>query len=474
MTAIMWFRHDLRLADNPALHAAAASGPVLPVFVLDDAAPGRWKPGGAGRWWLHFSLEALGAGLATLGAPLILRQGRWEQVLPALAREIGARAIHAGRLHEPWARAADAAIARALEPDGIGVHLHRSATLFDPAIVATKAGGIYGVFTPFANAVRALGAPEPPLPAPRRIAGAPSVGSDRLADWTLLPTRPDWASGLRRTWVPGEAGARKRVAQFGRQALGEYATGRNLPAEIGTSMLSPHLHWGEISPGQAWYAAAHAAAGGGKGLETWHRELIWREFAAYILWHHPTLPDAPLRDAFLKLPWRRDPAGLLAWQRGETGVPIVDAGMRQLWQLGWLHNRVRMIVASFLIKHLLIDWREGEAWFWDTLVDADLANNATNWQWVAGCGVDAQPFFRVFNPVTQAQKFDPDGVYIRHFIPELARLPNAYLHAPWNAPEDVLADAGIRLGSTYPSPIIDLAAGRERALATYRQTVRTA
>ncbi len=470
MTAIMWFRQDLRLADNPALRAAVAEGAVLPVYVLDETAGGAWALGGASRWWLHESLTALAASLQKLGAPLVLRRGEWATEIPRLAREAKAESVHAGRLHEPWARAADDAVAGALAGRDVAFRLHRSATLFEPEAVKTKTGTIYGVYTPFANAARALGIPEPGGP-PRRIPAAKPARSDALESWALRPTKPDWAGGLRKTWEPGEAGARTRLAGFGRQALGAYATGRNLPSETGTSMLSPHLHWGEISVVQAWHAAAHAAAASGKDVAVWHGELLWREFAAYLLWHQPRLPDAPLREAFEKLPWRRDAAGLRAWQQGRTGVPIVDAGMRQLWQIGWMHNRVRMITASWLIKHMLIDWRLGEAWFWDTLVDADLASNATNWQWVAGSGIDAQPFFRVFNPVTQSAKFDAEA-YIRRFVPELAKLPDAHLHAPWEAPPDALRRAAVVLGKTYPRPIVDLVAGRNRALATYRSAVR--
>jgi deoxyribodipyrimidine photo-lyase len=469
VTALVWFRQDLRLADNPALIAAAKSGAVLPVFVLDDATPGRWKLGGASRWWLHGSLEALAASLAKLGAPLVLRRGRWEEVIPLLAKEVSADAVHAGRMHEPWARQADEAISRK-----VALHLHRTATLFHPEAVTTKTGGIYGVYTPFANTVHALARTELPAPqnAPRKLEAARAPHSETLAAWNLRPAKPDWAGGLRATWDPGEDGARTRITVFGRKALAGYPRGRDVPGEVGTSMLSPHLHWGEISPVQAWHAAAHGAGGHGAGLEVWQRELIWRDFASYQLWHHAKLPDAPLREQFEKLPWRTSKKDLAAWQRGQTGVPIVDAGMRQLWQLGWMHNRVRMIVASFLIKHLLIDWRDGEAWFWDTLVDADLGNNATNWQWVAGCGIDAQPFFRVFNPLTQGKKFDANGAYVRHFVPELAKLPDTHLQAPWEAPADVLTQAGIVLNKTYPRPIVDLAAGRDRALAAFRAAVR--
>ncbi len=468
---LVWFRNDLRLGDNPALVSAARSGRVLPVFVLDETAAGEWAPGGASRWWLHHSLAALAADLARAGAKLVLRRGDASRIIPALAEEIGAAAVHATIAHEPGWRSCDAQVAERLQKSGRQLALHRGATLTDLDAIQTRTGGIYGMYTPFARAVEEQGEPDQPLPAPASLRPVEArIASDQLQDWGLLPTHPDWAAGLREAWVPGEAAARKRLPIFLDKAAARYATGRNLPGQDGTSMLSPHLHFGEISPRTVWHAVrAHSA---GPDQQTYLRDLIWREFSAYLLWHHPTLPEAPLRPAFARLAFRRDRAALRAWQRGRTGVPIVDAGMRQLWQLGWMHNRVRMIAASFLVKHLLISWREGEAWFWDTLVDADLASNSASWQWVAGTGIDAQPFFRVFNPVTQGEKFDADGAYVRRFVPELAGLPDRYLHAPWLAPPLELAAAGIRLGHTYPRPLIDLADGRTRALEVYRRTVR--
>ncbi len=468
--ALVWFRQDLRLADHAALHAAAASGrPLILVQVLDDEAPGTWALGGASRWWLHHSLVSLQRDLATRGASLLLRRGRAIEVLPALMEEAGATTVFAGRMHEPWARTVEAELDRA-RPGAF--RWHRTSTLFDLEPIRTKTGGIYGVYTPFARGLRARGHPAPLLPAPDRFPPGPNLPSDRLEDWGLLPTKPDWSAGFRTTWVPGEAAAHERLAAFVARAVHGYDIGRNLPGQPGTSMLSAPLHWGELSPGQVWHAAVGAAGDGGKGLETYLSELLWREFAAYLLWHNPHLPEQPLRPRFAALPTRRAKPELDAWQHGRTGVPIVDAGMRQLWQLGWMHNRVRMIAASFLVKHLLHPWQEGEAWFWDTLVDADLASNAASWQWIAGCGIDSQPFFRVFNPVSQGEKFDTDGAYVRRFVPELARLPDRWLHAPWSAPAEVLTAAGVRIGATYPAPIVDLALGRTRALEAYRRTVR--
>lgn len=464
-TAIVWLRQDLRLLDNPALTASLAEGgAVLPVYILPE------DLGGAARWWLHGSLTALAASLAERGGTLLLRRGDPAETLAALARETGAAAVHATTAAEPAFRAADAAVARALQRLGVSYTLHRQ-TLFDPGTVRTRTGGIYGMFTPYANAVRALGEPPPPLPEPARVpAQARLPASDRLEDWALLPARPNWAASFGTLWMPGEAAARARGRAFLKAAVGAYETGRNLPGIEGTSRLSPHLHWGEMSARALWHGLRKIPPGA--GVRTFETELIWRDFAFYLLWHHPQLAERNLRPDFDRLPWRTDAPGLRAWQRGQTGVPIVDAGMRQLWQLGWMHNRVRMIVASFLVKHLLIDWREGTAWFMDTLVDADLAANSMNWQWAAGTGIDSQPFFRIFNPVSQGEKFDADGAYVRRFVPELARLPDRFLHSPWTAPEDVLRAAGVVPGKTYPAPIVDLAAGRERALAAYRATVR--
>jgi deoxyribodipyrimidine photo-lyase len=446
---LVWLRRELRLADNPVLDAAVASGrPLVIVFVLDDTSPGLFRQGAASRWWLHHSLESLARDIADRGNRLVLRRGRFEQVIPALAAEIGAAAVHAGLPTEPWARVALRAVKAALP---VSLHTHLSTLLHRPDALRTQAGTPFGVFTPFARACLAQGDPLPSPPAAARLPPGPAIPSEVLDDWALLPRRPDWAGGLRAAWSPGEATAAARLDRFAAAALADYAERRDLPGEDGTSRLSPHLAFGEISPRAVW----HAAAG-----ETFRAELLWREFSAHLLWHHQDLPTAPLRRQFAAMPWRDDSAGLAAWQRGRTGVPIVDAGMRQLWHTGWMHNRVRMIVASFLVKHLLIDWRHGEAWFRDTLVDADLASNSASWQWVAGCGADAAPFFRVFNPVLQGRKFDPHGAYVRRWVDELGDLPDAAIHAPWEAP-------ALLRPRCYPAPLVDLAAGRARALATF-------
>ncbi|MGI3776823.1 MAG: cryptochrome/photolyase family protein [Janthinobacterium lividum] len=472
-TTLLWFRQDLRLADNPALTAALADGgPVLAAYVLDESAGGRWAPASASRWWLHHTLESLAVDLASRGASLVLRRGPATETIAALARECGATQVHAGLMHEPWARARDAETTEALAAQGATLHLHQVSTLYAPDQVKTKTGSVYGVYTPYAKACRALGEPAPPQPAPDRIPGAKPPASDALASWGLLPSRPDWAGGMRETWTPGEAGAHGRLDTFMKRGVAGYDQDRNIPGRDTTSMLSPHLHWGELSPNQVWHAAR--AAGSGKALDVFLAELLWHEFSAYLLWHRPELPDAPLRPAFAAIPWRTEPAELQAWQRGRTGVPIVDAGMRQLWNMGWMHNRLRLITSSFLVKQLLVDWVAGEEWFWDTLVDADLAANSVSWQWIAGCGVDAQPYFRVFNPVTQAGNFDPDGDFVRRWVPELKDVPTRWLHAPWEAPPAVLAKAGVTLGETYPHPVVDLGEARQRALDTFRRTVAPA
>jgi deoxyribodipyrimidine photo-lyase len=460
---LLWFRDDLRLGDQAALQAAIDTGrPVLPVFILDDAAAGPWALGGASRWWLHHSLTALQASLRACGAALTLRRGDSVAIIAEIAGATGASDVFTGGGADPWVRRVDRAASEALSAK---LHRMRTTTLFHPDSVRTRTGGPFSVYTPFANTCRALGDPKPPVAAPQTIRSGKAPASDRLEDWALLPVKPDWAGGLRETWTPGEAGAMERAEAFLGHDLARYAAARDTPAVEGTSMLSPHLHFGEISAGRLWHMAHRQA--NGKGRESFIRELLWREFCAHLLWHNPGLPDAPLKPEFAAMPWRDDKAALAAWQRGRTGVPMVDAGMRQLWQTGWMHNRVRMIVASFLVKHLMIPWQAGEAWFWDTLVDADLGNNAGNWQWVAGCGADAAPYFRIFNPVLQGRKFDADGDYVRQFVPELQRLDARHIHAPWEAPTEVLARAGVTLGETYPRPIVDLGEGRARALDAY-------
>jgi deoxyribodipyrimidine photo-lyase len=471
-----WFRQDLRLGDNPALTAAIATGrPVIPLFVLDEQAPGRWAPGGASRWWLHHSLAALADPLQRLGAPLVLRRGRATDVLPGLAQETGADTIFWTRCYEPHAAALDAQLVPALAGLGIECRRFGGNLLHEPEAIATADNRPFRVFTAFWRACSRRPEPKAPLPPPERIPTVPGPPqSERLEDWRLLPV-PDWAAGLRSSWTPGEAGARKRLAAFVDGALARYGRQRDRMDLAATSKLSPHLHHGEISPRQCWHAASAAVASGATsaGAEAFSRELGWREFSYHLLHHFPTLPEQPFRPEFQDFPWLKDQAALTRWQQGQTGCPIVDAAMRELWHTGWMHNRARMVTASFLVKDLLAPWQDGEAWFWDTLVDADLANNAASWQWVAGCGADAAPYFRVFNPVLQGQKFDSEGDYVRRWLPELAKLPTADLHAPWQASALTLSDAGVRLGENYPRPMIEHGDARRRALAAYDQIRRS-
>jgi deoxyribodipyrimidine photo-lyase len=460
--SLLWFRQDLRLADNPALIAAAQrGGPVIAAYVLDDAAAGDWAIGGAARWWLHHSLTALAESLEALGIPLVLRRGLATAVVPALAKEIGAGAAFWNQLYEPLAVTRDGEIAEALGKANVEVQSFAASLIAEPQTAKTKTGTPFKVFTPFWKNLHGHGGPGRPEKPPQLHQKAPGVPSDDLADWALLPKHPNWAAAFSEDWTPGEAGGQARLAEFIAHGLGAYATGRNLPGIDGVSRLSPHLHWGELSIRQVWHAVELHA---GSGAETYLKELGWRDFAHHLLWQFPDLPATPFIERFAAFPWRNDAAGLKAWQRGLTGYPVVDAGMRQLWTTGWMHNRVRMVVGSFLVKHLLIDWREGETWFWDCLVDADLANNAFNWQWIAGSGADAAPYFRIFNPVLQGEKFDGKGEYVRRWVPEISALPDAWLHKPWMAPKNVLAKAGIELGKTYPKPIVDHDAARARAL----------
>ncbi len=451
---LVWFRQDLRLSDNPALDFAVKSGrPVICLFVLDDQSPGAWKWGGASRWWLHHSLAALDK---ALDGRLVLRRGDAAKIVRALVKEGGADTLVWNRCYEPFAVARDKSLKSDLSADGVTVQTFNAALLHEPWELKTGGGTPFRVFTPFWKAMRAMDVAKP-LAAPRKL-DLQKAKSEALKDWKLLPAKPDWAKGF--DWTPGEKAAHAALYDF-LDDVKEYGRARDLPDRDGTSRLSPHLHWGEISPRQIWQAVTtHGHSG---GSETFLKELGWREFCTQLLFHNPTLPELPLDKRFEKFQWRKSAKDFEAWTKGKTGIPIVDAGMRQLWQTGWMHNRVRMIVASLLIKHLGIHWREGQAWFWDTLVDADLANNSANWQWVAGCGADAAPFFRIFNPVLQGEKFDPRGDYVRRFVPELKAVPDKFIHKPWTAPQP---PAG------YPAPIVDLAQGRERALAAFQALKR--
>ncbi|MBX3446158.1 MAG: deoxyribodipyrimidine photo-lyase [Parvibaculaceae bacterium] len=464
---VMWFRRDLRLDDNPALDAALRSGaPLLPLFILDPDD----MPGAASRWWLHHSLASLSDALRKRGAPLILRRGRPAEILPRLVNETGATALCWNRCYEPHAVARDKALKSALGESGVEVASFNGSLLVEPWEVKTGNGDPYKVFTPFWRALsqRDIASPRP---APKKFAAA-LCPSDALDDWSLLPVKPDWAGGLRETWQPGEEGAQARLAAFVDHAMSAYRDARDLPDREGTSRLSPHLHWGEISPRRIWHVARNAAeahSGSAAAAEPFLREVGWRDFAFHLVFHWPGIVGENWKSEFDAFPWVKDDAAFHAWTKGETGYPLVDAGMRELWQTGWMHNRVRMVAASFLVKHLLIDWRRGAEWFEDTLVDADLAVNRASWQWVAGSGADAAPYFRIFNPVLQGEKFDPAGDYIRRYVPELAALDARYIHRPWEAPSDVLTKAGVTLGKSWPEPIVDHGAARARALAAYEE-----
>lgn len=477
--SIYWFRLDLRLADNPALRAAIErGGPVVPVFIWSPEEEAPWSPGGASRWWLHQSLAALEASLQGAGSRLILRRGPTLETLRALVKETGAGAVFWNRRYEPAVIARDAKVKEALRGDGLSVGSFNAALLREPWTVRNRSGGPFQVFTPFWKHCLAQPDPPEPLPAPRALL-APAKWPSSLALPELeLEPKINWAQGLRAAWQPGETGAAANLKKFLTSAFSDYPEHRNRPDVVGTSRLSPHLHFGEISPRQVWQGLKAMAARRGLAVAQWRSsqflaEVGWREFAHHLLYHFPHTPDEPLRAEFAKFPWRQDAAWLKAWQKGRTGFPIVDAGMRELWTTGWMHNRVRMIVASFLVKDLLHDWREGARWFWDTLVDADLANNTLGWQWTAGCGADAAPYFRVFNPTAQGERFDPQGDYVRRWCPELAKLPAAWIHRPDQAPPRVLEAAGVRLGRDYPAPLVGHAVAREVALEAWARLKRS-
>jgi deoxyribodipyrimidine photo-lyase len=451
---LLWFRQDLRLRDNDALRAAAArSQPIIPVYVWSPDEEGGWPPGAASRWWLHHSLLALAADLQQRGLRLILRRGATLKVLRTLVRETSATAVYWNRRYEPAAQHCGGQVKRALRADGLEVHSFNSTLLHEPSELINQGGKPYQVYTPFMRKLVAQGTPPPPGAIPRALP-RPARWPDslQLASLRLLP-RIRWYQSFARAWQPGEAGALAALRRFLDSRLTDYARLRDVPSVDGTSHLSPHLHFGEIGARQVWHAVrAHARA------DVFRRELIWREFGHHLLHHFPHTADAPLREEFAHFPWAHGLGGLSSWQRGETGVPLVDAGMRELWQTGVMHNRVRMVAASFLVKNLRLPWQEGARWFWDTLVDADLANNTLNWQWVAGSGADAAPYFRIFNPVLQARRFDPRGEYIRRWIPQLGALPDRQVHAPWQADAP---PAG------YPAPIVDLDESRAAALEAY-------
>jgi deoxyribodipyrimidine photo-lyase len=469
ITTLVWFRHDLRLADNPALAAAVQfAAPIVPVFIFAPAEEGSWAPGGASRWWLHHSLSRLDAQLHRAGSKLSLRVAADSlSELVRLCRECGATRVLWNRRYEPQVIARDRRIKIELNAAGIEALSFNAALLYEPWTVQTGGGGPFQVFTPFWRHCTALPEPEQPAPAPT-IMKPPAAwpASHALGNLSLLPA-VNWTEGLHTAWTPGNGAT--LLKQFLSDTFDEYPSIRDRPDLPGTSRLSPYLHFGEIGPRQVWHATRRFALNRGQHT-TWRQsrfltELGWREFAHHLLYHFPQTPEQPLREKFARFPWQPSAPRLMAWQRGATGYPLIDAGMRQLWRTGWMHNRVRMICASFLVKDLLQPWSEGARWFWDTLVDADLASNTLGWQWVAGCGADAAPYFRIFNPTTQATRFDPKGTYVREWVPELARLPGEWVHQPWAAAPEVLAAAGVRLGSSYPHRLVEHGAARVAALA---------
>ncbi len=469
---IHWFRKDLRLLDNPALTETVRSArPVVPVYILEGKDSDPWAPGGASRWWLHHSLTSLNKSLEALGNRLILRRGQPKEVLQNLVTETGATTVHVTRLTEPHVIKVESEVKTTLNSLGAKLKVFDGSLLFSPESVTTKKGEPYKVFTPFYKACIKKLPLSSPLPAPKQLPCTKQlISGDSLKEWKLLPQRPDWSVGWLDMWTPGEQGALSRLDSFLERSAAAYGTQRDRPDIFGTSRLSPHLHLGEISPRTCWHRSHESVKPESQDdLKPFFRQIVWREFSHHLLYHWPNFPEEPFRPEFRRFPWISNEEALRQWQLGLTGYPIVDAGMRELWATGWMHNRVRMIAASFLVKHLLIPWQDGAAWFWNTLVDADLANNSVSWQWVAGCGVDAAPFFRIFNPVLQGRKFDPEGTYVRRWVPELANLPDRYIHQPWTTPKDILKDSGVSLGSDYPFPVVDHMAARNRSLAAFKQ-----
>ncbi|MGD9592480.1 MAG: deoxyribodipyrimidine photo-lyase [Candidatus Berkiella sp.] len=471
--SIVWFRQDLRIHDNPALFEAAKSkAPLIFVYILDDETT--WPQGAASRWWLHYSLQALMQQLTKkYQATLVLQQGKALAVLSKLVHDHQVERIYWNRCYEPDYIARDTKIKKHLTDMGIEVLSFNGALLKEPWEITNKSKQPFRVFTPFWKTLQQETIREI-FPSPSKITLFKQLQGLSLAKLALLPTIP-WDSGLKAHWEPGEAAAKAKLKKFLQSAIKGYKTQRDFPNIAATSKLSPHLHFGELSPVQIWQAAITLKDTAALHTDLHHflSELAWREFSYHLLYHFPQLPDKAYKGYFDGFEWHPDNKLLVAWQKGLTGYPIVDAGMRELWHTGWMHNRVRMIVASFLIKHLLQPWQSGEAWFWDTLVDADLANNAASWQWVAGSGADAAPYFRIFNPVLQGEKFDKDGDYVKKWVPELAALEGKFIHQPWEASEEVLKEAGICLGKTYPKPIVEHDFARKRALSAYQKLNKT-
>lgn len=465
MKTLLWFRDDLRLHDNSALNDAAKSGQFSALFIYPE------DLGGASYWWLYHSLKSLTQDLEEKGIKLILKTGAPEKVVSEVCAELNVDKVVWNRVYSPAGIATGSAVKKALEEVDVNCQSFNSNLLIEPTKVFNKQGTPFKVFTPFWRHCLSILSPsniEEPEPF---VAIDEEVASEVLEDWGLLPTKPNWAEGLQQRWQPGEEGAQSRWSDFLGSTIRRYKNGRDIPSEENTSMLSPHLAFGEISPRQIWFDTQQAIAANEIDSENGKKflsEIGWREFSRYLLVHFPHIVDSPFNQRFEEFPWQDKPELVDAWKKGQTGYPIVDAGMRELWHTGYMHNRVRMVVASFLTKHCLTHWHEGMDWFWDTLVDADIGNNTASWQWASGCGADAAPYFRIFNPILQGEKFDKEGAYIKKWIPELANLPAKYINKPWEADDKILQKAKLKLGETYPFPIVDHKEARELALASYQ------
>lgn len=474
MTApiIVWFRKDLRLEDQPAFYfACKQERPILPLFIWSPEEETEWPLGEASQWWLHHSLSQFTQDLKEKGLELIIRTGKSLDCLMEIIKESGADQVVWNRRYELESIKRDSFLKTSLHQKGIKAQSFNGSLLFEPVTIQNKQKKPFQVFTPFWKHCLSLSADLSPLPIPPTIKPYKEhLNSRSVEELNLLP-KISWDLGLKKTWTPGTLGAKQHLTFAIQQVVVQYKQMRDFPAIRGTSQLSPYLHWGEISPRLIWQAVSQTITPS-EVAEPYLRQLGWREFAHHLLYHFPHTPTQPLREEFTRFPWKKNETHLEAWKKGRTGYPIVDAGMRELWETGWMHNRVRMIVGSFLVKDLLIHWMEGARWFWDTLVDADLANNTLGWQWVGGCGADAAPYFRIFNPITQGVKFDPNGDYVRKWVPELSSLSNDWIHSPWEAPSDVLRGAGISLGIHYPHPIVDHKQARDEALEALKSIAK--
>jgi len=464
---IYWFRRDLRLLDNPALSEAANAGPVIPIYILDKLQT-NFTEGRASRWWQNQSLYSLNK---QLNHRLLIFNGDPKEIILRLAKVSDSKTVYWNRCYEPWQIELDSKIERILKVKNINVITRNGSLLWEPWRTLKKDGTPYKVFTPYFKK-RCLSLPEPrkPIPKPLNMILADIPSKTAIKGNFISPKECSWENKIKKYWRIGEKAAINKLENFLKSGLSSYKEGRNYPSKKNISMLSPHLHFGEISPNTIW----HRVRTSGQSEDSNHylSELGWREFSYNLLYYFPQLPNKNLQTKFDRFPWRDNSEHLKKWQDGKTGYPIIDAGMRELWETGFMHNRLRMIAGSFLVKNLLIHWHYGKEWFWNCLVDADLASNSASWQWVAGCGADAAPYFRIFNPIAQGQKFDPSGEYTRKFVPELRKLPNKYLFTPWEAPTELLADSGIKLGKDYPYPIVDLKNSRELALDAYSSISR--